>query len=55
MKDVELARKLASAQPPHMSPFEHVATPRDDAERSGNFRGWTQLRKTMTNECVPEV
>lgn len=41
----------------HMSPFEHVARPfmtagckYPDQEFSGNFRGWTQLRKEIPNE-----
>lgn len=36
----------------HMSPFEHQATPvrLGELRWSGNFRGWTQFRKTLPNE-----
>lgn len=35
----------------HMSPFEHVAEPMEDANAwSGNFRGWKQFRKTLEFE-----
>ncbi len=35
----------------HASPFEHAATPADEANRrSGNFRGWIQHRKTIPGE-----
>lgn len=40
-KDLELCEKLMTADPPHFSPFEHVATPGDG---SGNFDGWKQMR-----------
>lgn len=54
-KDLDLYDKLRSADPPHLSPFEHVATPfRNDIPslwkenilgwRAGNFDGWAQLR-----------
>lgn len=44
-EDVLLYKRLTSADPPHMSPLEHVATPCDEFEASGaNFRGWSQLR-----------
>ena len=42
-KDIELFDKLASANPPHWSPMEHVACPYEDTGER-NFRGWTQLR-----------
>jgi len=38
----------------HMSPTEHVAQALDIRNRSGNFRGWRQYRKTIPNECFPE-
>lgn len=45
-KDMDLYSTLTSANPPHWSPLEHVATPSPwlmhPAE--GNFNGWTQLR-----------
>jgi len=40
----------------HLSPFEHVAKPMDQAtvmpeiKFSGNFRGWVQMRKQIPNE-----
>ena len=51
--DIELARSLLKSG--HMSPFEHVATPRRfgfGKRFCGNFRGWTQYRKTIPNEDV---
>ena len=43
--DAELYQRLVSADPPHMSPLEHVATPRPLGHRgAGNFHGWDQLR-----------
>jgi thymidylate synthase ThyX len=44
-KDLELYERLVSADPPHLSPLEHVATPAlpDDGVQ-GNLRGWHQLR-----------
>lgn len=49
-EDVKLYEKLVAAEPPHMSPFEHVAVALPGDERSGNFTGWGQLRKTIPNE-----
>ncbi len=46
-KDLELYERLATADPPHWSPMEHVAMALPTAERSGNFAGWRQLRKTL--------
>lgn len=44
-QDHLLYRRLVTADPPHMSPLEHVATPTEEfALSGGNFRGWTQLR-----------
>ena len=52
-KDLELGKKLIEKR--HMSPFEHVATPASgDKYILSNFRGWTQFRKTLPNEYVPE-
>jgi hypothetical protein len=48
--DLYLFTRLASASPPHLSPFEHVASAiSDSASRSGNFTGWTQLRQTASS------
>jgi hypothetical protein len=46
-EDVALFEKLAIAQPPHLSPVEHQATPSGDAEFHANFRGWVQFRKEI--------
>jgi thymidylate synthase ThyX len=44
-KDLELYDRLATANPPHASPFEHVATPLEDPDVwCGNFRGFCQWR-----------
>ena len=48
-RDMELYDKLRSAKPPHLSPFEHVATPSKDTV-PGNFRLWKQFRHTIS-EC----
>lgn len=53
--DEGLYQKLISADPPHASPLEHVATPIEPASKDGwyldnqpftpgNFTGWAQLR-----------
>ena len=53
-EDVALCDRLIAGG--HMSPVEHVATPhgqpRDRQRFEGNFRGWKQLRKTLTGESV---
>lgn len=46
-KDLELYDRLISADPPHWSPLEHVATPAGPENfygTEGNFEGWCQLR-----------
>lgn len=47
--DADMYQKLVTAQPPHASPLEHVATPANmpvlpDLPPTGNFTGWDQLR-----------
>lgn len=50
-KDIELYDRLVGSSPLHASPTEHQAFPHGDTDfRSGNFRGWIQYRKTLTNE-----
>jgi thymidylate synthase ThyX len=44
-KDIELCERLRGDR--HLSPFEHVATPKNDAKFAANFRGWVQLRKEI--------
>lgn len=41
--DLDLYQRLATADPPHASPLEHVATPHH-GDTAGNFHGWAQLR-----------
>jgi len=44
-KDLQLFDRLMSADPPHWSPMEHVATPIDDGlNPAGNFNGFAQIR-----------
>ncbi len=46
--DEELYQRLVTADPPHWSPLEHVATPAVDGEAVlGNLRGWHQLRHCL--------
>lgn len=44
--DIDLYDRLISAQPPHLSPFEMVATPslKKWGPPLGNYKGWSQLR-----------
>lgn len=56
-KDLELCRRLLGGledgEPGHMSPFEHQGTPMKEAgDRSGNFCGWHQFRKSVAGEIV---
>lgn len=46
--DVKLHDKLLSMG--HLSPFEHCAQCTDNEGWSGNFLGWTQYRKNLSNE-----
>jgi thymidylate synthase ThyX len=45
-EDLALYDRFVTADPPHASPLEHVATPAPivGARTQGNLRGWTQLR-----------
>lgn len=48
LKDLQLFEKLASANPPHWSPMEHVATPSTKKlDNSGNFNGFAQVRHNL--------
>jgi thymidylate synthase ThyX len=51
-KDIDLYEKLVGGGANgHWSPFEHIATPLNDATAwSGNFRGWEQYRKRFAQE-----
>ena len=60
-KDLELYRHLVNANPPHMSPCEHQATPDIHDKHEGwhrldlqaNFSGWVQFRHLIKGESVP--
>lgn len=46
--DEQLYDRLVTADPPHWSPLEHVATPATDGDPPvGNLRGWRQLRHVV--------
>lgn len=48
-KDIELFERLVTADPPHWSPLEHLATPMlPGLSNLGNFDGWAQLRHNLT-------
>lgn len=47
-KDLELCERLEHDR--HLSPFEHVATPADDAAFHANFRGWVQMRAAIERQ-----
>lgn len=59
-KDLELYRHLVNANPPHMSPCEHQATPDihdmhegwHRLELQANFSGWVQFRHLIKGESV---
>lgn len=63
-KDLELYRHLVNANPPHMSPCEHQASPNcyskiDELDypitpiTHSNLRGWRQFRHLIKDESVP--
>lgn len=61
-KDLELYYHLVNANPPHMSPCEHQATPDvwikekrewEHADQHGNFYSWIQFRHLIKDEYVP--
>lgn len=46
--DEQLYDRLITADPPHWSPLEHVATPAAEGDPAvGNLRGWRQLRHVV--------
>jgi len=47
-RDLELYSKLVSADPPHWSPFEHVACPSVLNKKYFNLHGWTSCRYLMS-------
>lgn len=55
-QDVDLYTRLVGTSPIHASPTEHQAEAgSSDYLQSGNFRGWTQYRKTLSNENILEI
>lgn len=51
--DLSLYQKLITADPPHWSPLEHVATPAmNDEAVKGNFSGWIQLRHMLAERVA---
>ena len=51
--EAALHDRLLNHRPMHASPFEHQGTPTvHRAERSGNFVGWLQYRKTKPADAV---
>lgn len=47
-RDIKRVKMLGSSDPPHLSPFEHVAQCMFVEDyRSGNFTGWHQYRKEI--------
>lgn len=60
-KDLELYFHLVNANPPHMSPCEHQASPDiylkhdgwNNPDSHGNFVGWIQFRHLIQDESVP--
>lgn len=69
-KAIKIYDRLVDSKPPHLSPFEHQATPMDESSNlftngvthhdclnrfwSGNFCGWIQNRQLMTHELRTE-
>lgn len=52
--DVDLFNRLRNQKPPHASPFEHVARPRDPGEsKTGNLVGWKQYRHVLQMDEFP--
>lgn len=60
-KDLNLFKRLETANPPHWSPFEHVARPQcnaygvyyllgDEDKMFMNLKGWTSLRYCVEND-----
>jgi hypothetical protein len=47
IRDLGLYNRLRQADPPHVSPFEHVCRPAAADHRSGNVHGWEQWRKVV--------
>lgn len=48
--DIKLHDRLLSSQPPHLSPFEHVAIALDSSEQCANFTGFKSYRYMLERE-----
>lgn len=46
-EDIKLYDKLYQANPPHLSPFEHVCRPSRPGEEEANLVGWISFRREM--------
>jgi hypothetical protein len=51
-KDIALHDYLATALPPHLSPFEHVAQNMDDTEMYANLQGWQSRRWKIEHNVI---
>lgn len=51
-KDLTLYNRLRNANPPHWSPFEHVASPSRETNRCYNLTGWSSLRYLLEQEIL---
>ncbi len=52
--DIKLCDRLFGATPKHLSPTEHVARAENHREFVGNFCGFTQFRKTVSDENLKD-
>lgn len=51
-KDIALHDYLATAQPPHLSPFEHIAQNMDDSTMYANLQGWQHKRWQLEHSVI---
>jgi thymidylate synthase ThyX len=48
--DTKLYWRLLEANPPHLSPFEHVAIALPTSEKKANFQGWQSYRNILESK-----
>jgi thymidylate synthase ThyX len=53
--DIKLCDRLFGSTPKHLSPTEHVARCENHTNFIGNFRGFTQMRKTFVDENLKDA
>lgn len=53
VKDMDLHDRLRVSG--HMSPFEHACQAMGVPDAVGNFTGWCQYRKLLSNECIQAI